>query len=520
MANALQNLAAAPQFRPLSIIRALWRRKLLIIVLALLGTGATIALVSSMQPVYTARATILVESQKIPETFVPSTVQTALEARLDTLKEQVLSHDRLWGLIETLRLYEDERKTLTREEVVGLMRKDISITLVRGWSARGPGAFRVEYETGRPEVAAEVVNRIGMFFVNENLRQRTSEAEGTSEFLDRQLAEAEARLRQQESKLAAFKVSHNGELPQQEPALLAGINQSRAELLGVQEGLGRAQQNKLILENSLADAEAILRERRQARQKAASRSAAEAANSVSAPPPPSALEEAQRQLRSLRARYYDSHPEVERMLAEVARLRREEAEAAAAARTPQTPAAAGRTEAARTDLPATDGRQDDRLEGNRIQDLRAQIALVTQEIERLESRRTRVLEEVAESQRRLQAIPVREQELAAVTRDYDTSKANYAALLNKKLAADIATNMERWQKSQKFMMLEPGQVPEKPTRPRRRLLIASGTAFSWLAAVALSFLLELKKNALLGEWELPASTNILACIPKMKLERL
>lgn len=511
-----QGFASKPQFRLLSVIRALWKRKLSIAVLTLVGAGATVAVVSKLRPVYTAEALILVESQKVPENFVAATVQTALDARLDMLKRQVLSHDRLWSLVEALDLYPDEKRKLSKEEVVEIMRGDIGIDLSRGWNTSGPGAFRVEYRAPKAAIAAEVANRVGMFFINENLRQRTVEAQGTSEFLDSQLRESEHRLRQQEAKLKEFKLTYNGELPQQEGALLAAMSQSRAELLGTQEGLSRAQQNKLILESSLAYGKANLRELEDAAQRRAERQSTPAP-AAGAPAPPSELDLARAQLSRLRARYYDSHPEVQQALLEVQRLERQPRERAAARVAEESGSSMPAAQTAPGGATAVFNADEVvRSERNRIQELTAQIALVKEDIRNLESRRQRLLAELGEAQQRLLAIPVREQQLASITRDYETSKANYESLLNKKLAADVAAQMERWQKSQKFVMLDPARVPLKPTRPRRMLLIATGCLFSLLTASAIAFLLELKKNVVLGEWELPPNTTIVGRIPPMQ----
>jgi hypothetical protein len=80
--------------------------------------------------------------------------------------------------------------------------------------------------------------------------------------------------------------------------------------------------------------------------------------------------------------------------------------------------------------------------------------------------------------------------------------------------------MEKWQKAERFVMLNPAVVPEKPVRPRRVLLGAVGSAFSLLLAGALAFLLELKKNVLLGDWELPAGTVVIGRLPRMQMERV
>ena len=511
-----------PGFSPRSIVCTLWRRKWQILAVTLMGSAAGVVAVYRLQSVFSANAVILVESQAIPEAYIAATVQTPLEARLDMLKQQVLSRDLLWSLIEGLNLYPRERQRLTKEEVLQLLRDDIKINLVRGWSARGPGAFEVVYEAPKPEIAAKVANRVGLFFINENLRQRTGEAVATSDFLNQQLAESEARLREQENVLKVFKLSHNGELPQQEGALLASMGQSKAELLGTQDALGRAQQNRLILESSAAYAIATMREREERQRVQSADSAAVAIESPAPDRPavPTDLERARTELAALRVRYFDSHPDVVRALREVERLERAEKQRAAVApaqdRTATTAAPRRPAEPGARLAPADAAAESS--EATRLQEVQAQLALQSREIQNLERRRQSVLEEIAETQRRLRNIPACEQQLAAITRDYETCKTNYATLLNKKLAADVAANMERWQKSQRFVMLDRARVPQKPVRPRRILLSISGALLSLIVSAALAFMLELRSNVLLGEWELPAGTPVLGRVPQLRVE--
>jgi succinoglycan biosynthesis transport protein ExoP len=510
---------------PRSILRALWKRKVGIGALWLLGTGAAAGVVWMMRPIYMAEATVLVESQKIPETFVAATVQTALEARLDQLKQKVLSRDRLWALVKEFNLYDKQRRSHTKEEVVAMMREDIIIALDKGWSTSRPGAFRVSYGTHDPKVAAEVTNRISRFFIDENLRERAVEAEATSAFLDSQLDESKRQLQEQEAKLRDFKEAYLGELPQQEGALLASLSQNKAELLGVQDSLARAQQNKLVLQNSLAVArENSTRQREQARRQAqmalaAAQSVPDAAvPAAAAPPAPTDLDRALAQLRALRMRYEDKHPDVQRALAEVARLEKEEQAHAAAVQAdpPKIASAPGPARPVTRQMPpAALAESDDPS----IKSLEGQLALQVREIETLEARHQRLIKNSAETQEHLQKLPIREQQLAAITRDYDTNKANYRSLLDKKLSADVATNMELWQKAERFVMLDKARVPEKPVKPRRVLLTGLGSLVSLLGAAVLAFGLEFRKNVVLGEWELPAGTVVAGRVPRMQMQK-
>lgn len=509
-----------PALLPRSVIRALWKWKALIGVLWVAGIAVSMAVLFSLRPVYTSDALILVESQKIPENFVAPTVQTGLEARLDRLKQQVLSRERLWSLIQDLDLYPALRKTRTREEVLEAMRHDIMIGLERGWSANRPGAFRISYRAFSGKTAAAVANRVGNFFITENLREREQEANGTSQFMENQLETAKADLQQQEAKLREFKMAYNGELPEQEVGMLAANGQNKAELLGIQDAIGRAQQNKLILASSLAMAQDSLSRLQDMARRRPAQEASYDVKSVPGQPSPqgprAALESVRTQLRTLRLRYRDEYPEVQALLQEEAALEKavkdQDADAPANAPAPDS----RKVTTMATAAPVSDPAQV--TEKERVENLKAQIALTDREIGDLEKRRERVLREMGSVEGRLAKLPMREQQLASLTRDYETSKANYKTLLDKKLAAEMAADMEHWQKAERFVMLDVARVPEKPSSPNRPVFMTAGIMFSLALAAGIAFLLEARRNVFLGEWELPAGTVVVGRVPKMLIE--
>jgi len=77
-------------------------------------------------------------------------------------------------------------------------------------------------------------------------------------------------------------------------------------------------------------------------------------------------------------------------------------------------------------------------------------------------------------QAKLEAIPVREQEVTALVRDYEISKAHYSQLLDKGLSAETATQLEIRQKGEKFSILDPAQPAERPSSPNRGLINVAG----------------------------------------------
>src|SRR5258708_3889081 len=100
-------------FHPLSLAKALYRRQLVVGGVWLLLSLGVVAAVTRMEAVYRAETLILVDSQKIPEKFVSSTVPSDLRDRLATLRQQILSNARLLSIVQTFNLYQREQKVLS-----------------------------------------------------------------------------------------------------------------------------------------------------------------------------------------------------------------------------------------------------------------------------------------------------------------------------------------------------------------------------------------------------------------------
>jgi hypothetical protein len=79
--------------------------------------------------------------------------------------------------------------------------------------------------------------------------------------------------------------------------------------------------------------------------------------------------------------------------------------------------------------------------------------------------------------------------------------------------ANLAMEMEKRQKSEKFVLLESARVPEEPIKPKVMLLSGVGSGLGLLLGVVLGLGREFKKNVLLGEWELPKELNVMGRVP-------
>src|SRR6266571_684838 len=109
---------------------AIWsRRKWLAILTFAAPFSVAVSVVMSLPNIYQATATVLVDRQQVPETFVQPTVTSALETRLQTISQEILSRSRLELLITRFGLYTDSRKRISPEDVIERMRGDIKLDL-------------------------------------------------------------------------------------------------------------------------------------------------------------------------------------------------------------------------------------------------------------------------------------------------------------------------------------------------------------------------------------------------------
>jgi hypothetical protein len=86
----------------------------------------------------------------------------------------------------------------------------------------------------------------------------------------------------------------------------------------------------------------------------------------------------------------------------------------------------------------------------------------------------------------LQQIPVFDQKIGDMMRDYDTLRQHYTDLLNKKLASDTQIALDMRMQGERFVLLDPAPVPDHPESPKRALTILAaffGGLFGGLAAV-------------------------------------
>jgi uncharacterized protein involved in exopolysaccharide biosynthesis len=212
------------------------------------------------------------------------------------------------------------------------------------------------------------------------------------------------------------------------------------------------------------------------------------------------LQAAQAALQAMLLRLKPEHPDVVRLKRTIAELqKRADAEAAAQP----------------VDAPLT---TVEAMRRNQLKEATAELDKLDREIAAKGEEEKRLHASIADYQKRIEAIPTRESELAELTRDYETLQQSYRGLLAKKEDSQIAANLERRQIGEQFKVLDPARLPEKPTSPDRPRLYALGLAAAIAIGLAVGVLVEYLDRTMRSEDDVRVALKlpVLATIPILR----
>jgi succinoglycan biosynthesis transport protein ExoP len=436
------------------------RKKWLILGWLLLAISVAATLCYVLPKSYRSSTLILVEDQKIPEDYVKATVIGSVEERLTMIQQQVMSRTLLKNVIEEQKLYLEDIERTGIESVIDEVRRDIKVETVGAADTRRVQAFKISFGHENPTTAMKVTARLASLFIEQNLRVREELAEGTSEFLEQELLLAKSQLEEKERAIRDFKSKHLGVLPQQMEANLRALDRLQDELLSVTDMYNTMTGRLGMIEKAIKEYEATGK---------ADQTFAGGDGGIEHLH--ARLKELERNLVLLQSEYKDSYPDVLQTKKEIEKLKVQlagkyrEKEQEAESRPRRQPQV----------------RPEDELETRRVFDpylreLIKQRSELRLELTQLDERRRRVNTQMKEYENRVEKTPALEQELTLLVRDYENMQNNYQKLLEKKLNARVAENLEKRQKGEQFRILDPANLPEKPEKPDQLRIMLMGLA--------------------------------------------
>jgi polysaccharide chain length determinant protein (PEP-CTERM system associated) len=463
------------------------RRLWLIIIPALIVPVLAYTVSLKIQNRYTSQTLVLVQQQKVPDNFVKPIVSEEWNERLMTMQEQILSRTRLQPIIEKFGLYKNELDKAPMEDVLEKMRKAILITPLRSEGSRGVPGFYVSFTSSDPRVAQKVCAQITSMFMEENVRARQQSAEGTTDFLSSQLEDAKGQLDAQDRALAAFKSKYLNQLPGRDSTNLAMLTSLNGQIEATTQAITQAEQQKTYLQSLLAQQVSSWKSKQ-----------------VEGASDPESLEKRrtalQAELLALQARYTPDHPDVLKAKAAIAQIDQKIADA-------NTVITEGKISTKKSTA----------IEPTEIVQLRLSIRQLEDSIKSKTKDQERMQQEIKTYQARIQLSPIVEEEFKKLTRDYQTAQTFYDELLNKRRQSEMATELERRQQGEQFRVMDPPNLPEKPTYPNRLFIALGGLAAGLVLGAGSAAVLEMRDQSMRTETDVSAALKlpVLGSIPAL-----
>jgi succinoglycan biosynthesis transport protein ExoP len=381
----------------------------------------------AIPPTYRATGTIMVESQQISDNIntVPSAIRNQLEEQINIIKQRVMTRENLLQLANKYSLFKENIGNLTSTELADKMRTRIVVETVGSNDAMRSNrqgqkalAFTLSFEDRHPEIALQVTNDLITLFLDWNVKLRTEGATETTDFFTQESDKLKIEVDRLEKLIAAFKQQNSNALPEQLTLRMTMLSRAENDLREVERDVRSTKEELRSLEVELSAAK----------------------HGMSEEIPSQSLPALKAELSRLSSVYKESHPDIRRLKRNIEAME----------------------SSANTPAPGIDSGDVHSLAVYRIQ---AKIDSDKARLSSLAEQREMLQGKITENERAMIQTPKVGQDLDVLIRDRDSAQKKFDEIRNKKMNAQIAENLESENKSERFSVLEPPLLPEKPFKP-------------------------------------------------------
>ncbi len=470
------------------------RRKWQIIIPWILVTLIAGGIAYVLPPVYRSTSTILIESQQVPQDLIRTTVTGYAEERIKAITAQILSRQVLLKIVKDFDLYPKKRSNAPVEDILDQMKKDISIEMI---SAEVPDrrggrpvtvnvAFTVSYEGHDPQKVMAVTNRLTSLFLEHNLQMREGLAKTTTKFLKQQLDQYREITRKLEEKIAKFKEAHIKELPELMNINFETERQLRHQIDSLDDQIRTLKDRIVYLEGQLATVSPDIN--------------TVDANGKIIADPAQRLKFLKNQLVTMEANLSPKHPDVIKLKREIAELEKQTGDTAQ--KTELEKLLKAKREKLRQLSSTLKPRHPDIIKLKKeIKTLEEQLAKARQktsptldsaptnpayinletqikaaqiDLEGLKRKKRQLEAKWQDYVKRLEMMPSVEKQYRDLTRDYDAAQQQYRETMAKLMEAQQGQSLEQHQAGEKFTVIDPPELPERPIKPNRPAIVLIG----------------------------------------------
>ncbi len=398
-------------------------------------------------PTYRSTATMLIESQGIPTDYVRSTVTAFAEQRLQAINQRITSSTTLMEVIKRFNLYADERKTMGTEEIVDKMRKkhiklDTISANVIDPQTRRPGsatiAFTVSFEGEKPDVVLQVTNMLSSLYLEENLKIGERQTENASKFIEDEAKTIKDSLAELDGKIAAFKGKNLNSLPELSQFNMQSVDRVDSDIDRLRDQLRTLKEKEVNLQTQMASVP-----------------------KDTSNPDRERLKQLRAMIVSLRTRYSESYPDVIKTKQEIAELER------------------------RLGLSAKDNSLTSAPDNPAYVAFASQLASTQSDIESVKRQLNDFQNRKDGYRRRIEAGPRVEEQYKVLLIERNHLQLKYDDLIKKFMEAKVAQGLEKGQMGERFTLIDPARLPEKPVKPDRPVILVFGLMLSIGAGIAM-----------------------------------
>jgi succinoglycan biosynthesis transport protein ExoP len=499
-------------------IYALRRRRTLILSVTL-GFFVIFVLAAFLwPPVYRSTATVLIEEQEVPPELIRSTVTSYAAQRIQTINQRVMTRANLMQIIEKYDLYHDKRRTDTTEEILTRMRKDVRVEMINAdvldprTGAPRPAtiAFTLAYDGESPEMTQKVTSEVTSLYLNENLKNRTEKASETYTFLSNEADKLRDHIVELESQIAAFKEKNAGRLPELTAFNMQSIDRVQRDLLDLENQMRSLDERRFYLEGQLAQINPL--------------SFMVGEGGEQASDPVTQLKMLRMQYISATSKYSLGHPDVVRLRRQIEGLEKQtgdvnsSTEQAKELATLRTELAANREkysadhpdvirlakavaaqEAALKPKPTPESEPAKVKPDNPAYlTFQAQLDGIKSQLKSIPPQRDALKVKLAQYEKYLRETPEVERQYSVILRDYETSSRRYFETKAKLNEASVGQELEKERKAEKFVLIDPPQLPEKPVIPNRPAIVILGFLLSISGGVGSALMLDVMDKSIRG----------------------
>ena len=433
------------------------RRRWSLVLPAILVMVLAGAVAFSLPSIYKSSATILIEAQDIPADFVMTTVTGYAEQRIQSTQQRIMSSTKLMEIVNRFNLYREYLDRWTTEEVVDKMREDIHLDLISadtidrrtGRATAATIAFTLSYEGKQASTVQRVADNLVSLFLTENLQVRQRQTSETSAFLEEEAQRVKSQLDDLEKKISAFKEIHINSLPEMIQVNIRSLDNYQSSVERIDEQARMLKEREGYLETQLASIPETENTEKQR------------------------LRQLELELVDLQTRFTEDYPDVKKMQREIAELNKRMAE--------------------KSLIPDN---QKEVPDNAAYITLASQLSSTRAEIKSLSQQKVDLQSKVDTYRQRIENTPKIEQEYNNLVLDRGNTQAKYEDLLRKTMEANVAMGLEKEQKGERFTLIDPARLPEKPFKPNRLAIILIGAVLGVGAGVGFAALREFSDQAI------------------------